>query len=129
MPLEQFVFDAGAQRLLRRYGPGQGLLITAVNNYGLPGETLTAERCSAALAERDPELVRLDTRGAVPAPVYAHRRVAAYARWRPLHVTAGGLGPWRYLAVAHEDEVWRDLLRWERAHPGQRARTSPPHAA
>jgi len=126
MPMDQLTFDAGALRLLRRCRPDQGLLIAAVNNYGLPGETLTIERYSRALAEHDPDTVLLDTR--LDVPIYAHRRVAAYARWRPLGVRAGGLGPWRYLAVAHEDRVWRDLLRWERTHPAQRDRT-PSRAA
>ncbi len=128
MPLEQLVFDAGAQRLLRHYQRGQALLITAVNNYGLPGETLTVERCSATLAERDPDLVRLDVPHMLPLRIYAHRRVAAYARWRPLHVTTQGVGPWRCLTIPHEDKVWHDLLRWERTHPSQRDRT-PPRAA
>jgi hypothetical protein len=119
MPV-QLMFDAGAQRLLQRYRAGQALLITAVNNYGLPGETLTAERYSLALAERDPEVIRVDTLQGVP--IYAHHRIAAYAQWRPLRVTAHGFRRWSYLAVAHEDDVWRDLLRWERTHPTQSGR-------
>lgn len=125
MPV-QLMFDARAQRLLQHFGVGQSLLITAVNNYGLPGETLTVERYSLALAERDPEVERVDTLQGVP--IYAHHRIAAYGRWRPLRVTAHGLGRWGYLVVAHEDDVWRDLLRWERTHPVQRGLT-PSRAA
>ncbi len=125
--MQTLTFDARAQRLLRSYGPGQAVLIAAVNSYGLPGEALTVERYSAALAERDPELVRLDAPQAQGVVVYAHRRIAAYARWRPLRVTAHGLGPWHYFSVEHEGQVWRDLLCWERTHPGQR--TDTPHAA
>jgi len=125
MPV-QLMFDAGAQRLLQHFGAGQALLITAVNNYGLPGETLTVERYSLALAERDPEVAHVATFQGVP--IYAHHRIAAYARWRPLRVTGHGLGRWGYLAVAHEDQVWRDLLRWERMHPTQSGR-APSRAA
>jgi len=125
MPV-RLMFDAGAQRLLQRFGAGQALLITAVNNYGLPGESLTVERYSLALAERDPEVERVDTLQGVP--IYAHHRIAAYAQWRPLYVMAHGLGRWGYLAVAHEDDVWRDLLRWERTHPSQSGRV-PSRAA
>ena len=91
--MQKVTFDARAKRLLQRYGPGQAVLVAAVNSYGLPGEALTVERYSAALAERDPELVRLDATQAQGVPVYAHRRVAAYAHWRPLRVTAHGFGP------------------------------------
>ena len=116
--MNNLMFDARALRLLDRCRPEQGVLITAVNNYGLPGETLTVERCSVAIAEHDSELVLLDTVRDVP--IYAHRRVAAYTHWHALRVTTQGLGPWRCFAVAREDKVWRDLLRWERLHPGAR---------
>lgn len=108
--------DERARRLLECCRPGQGILITVVGNYGLPGETLTVERCTATRAARDPDVVLLETRLGVP--IFIYRRVAAYARWQPLHLTARRWGWWTIFAITGSHETQRDLTRWERSHPG-----------
>jgi len=110
------VFDARARRLLDHSRPGQAVLITIVGNYGLPGTALTAEWCQARQAECDPDLLHVDSCHGVP--IFAHRRVAAYARWHELPITARSFGWWPTFAVAHAGEICRDLVRWERLHPG-----------
>ena len=108
--------DARARRLLARHRPRQVLILTIVGNYGLPGAMLTAEWRPIEQVEYDPDLVYVGIEQG--APLYAHRRLAAYARWRPLCLTAHGPGWWPSLAVAHATESWRDLVRWEQTHPG-----------
>lgn len=108
--------DARARRLLARRRPGQVLSLTIVGNYGLPGAMLIAEWCPAQLVEYDPDLVYVGIEQG--APIFAHRRLAAYAHWRPLCLTARGPSWWPSFAVAHGTEAWRDLVRWEQTHPG-----------
>jgi hypothetical protein len=108
--------DDRARRMLERCRPGQAVLITVVGNYGLPGEMLTVEWCDAAQAAHDPDLVFLETQLGVPFFIY--RRVAAYARWHTLHLTAQRLGWWTSFAIKGEDEVRHDFTRWEHTHPG-----------
>jgi hypothetical protein len=106
--------DAKAARLLGHRRPGQAVLITILCTYALPIETLTVEQLPEAWAAPDPDLAYLGTLAGVP--LYAHRRLAAYARWHPLTLTASGLW-WPSLAVEGADEVLRDLAFWERTHP------------
>lgn len=110
--------DDRARQALGRQRSGQALLVTILSSYGLPNEALSVEWCSRHEAEHDPTLTKLGQEGSVP--VYVHRRVAAYARWRPLRLTAKTLLWWPRIAVADGDAVLRDLTRWERAHPGLR---------
>lgn len=108
--------DARARRLLARRRPGQVLVLAIVGNYGLPGAMLSAEWRPVEQVEYDPDLVYVGIEQG--APIGAHRRVAAYARWCPLCLTAHGPAWWPVLAVAHGTAAWRDLVRWECTHPG-----------
>jgi hypothetical protein len=108
--------DARARRLLTRRRPGQVLTLTIVSNYGLPGAMLTVEWRPGQQVEHDPDLVYVGIEQG--APIFAHRRLAAYARWRPLCLTAHGPVWWPVLTVAHGTAAWRDLARWEQTHPG-----------
>jgi hypothetical protein len=109
------VFDAKARRLLDHRRAGNAVLVTIVGNYGMPGSTLTAEWRPLEHVMHDPDLVQLDVQSGVP--IYAHRRLAAYARWHPLQVTTHSLGWWPSFAVERGEQVWRDLVHWERTHP------------
>ncbi|HZS92046.1 MAG TPA: hypothetical protein VFE42_31750 [Chloroflexota bacterium] len=108
--------DDRARRVLERCRPGQAVLITVVGNYGLPGEMLTVERCEAEQAAHDPDLTVLEAPLGVP--IFIYRRIAAYARWHTLHLTARRLGWWTSLAIKSRDEVQHDLMHWEHTHPG-----------
>jgi len=108
--------DANARRLLTHARPGHAILITIVGNYGWPGAVLTAEWRRTAQVERDPDVERLAVEQGVM--IYAHRRVAAYARWHALPLTAHGGGWWSGFAIARADLAWRALVRWEYTHPG-----------
>jgi len=118
--------DANARRRLAHARPGHAILITIVGNYGLPGAVLAAEWRQAVQVERDPDVERLAVEQGVT--IYAHRRVAAYARWHALPLTAHGRGWWSGFAIAHADMAWRDLVRWEYTHPGLRDHGHAPAA-
>ena len=109
------VFDAKARRLLDHRRAGNAVLITIVGNYGMPGSTLAAEWRPLEHVMHDPDLVRLDVQNGVP--IYAHRRLAAYARWHPRDVSTHNLGCSPSFAVERGEQVWRDLVHWERTHP------------
>jgi hypothetical protein len=114
-PAMDLVFDAKARRLLDHRRASNAVLITIVGNYGMPGSTLAAEWRPLEQVMHDPDLVRLDVQNGVP--IYAHRRLATYARWHPLHVTTHSLGWWPSFAIERGEQVWRDLVHWERTHP------------
>jgi hypothetical protein len=111
--------DNRARRVLERCRPGQAVIITVVGNYGLPGEMLTVERCEVQRAAHDPDLVLLEAQLGVP--IFIYRRIAAYARWHTLRLTARRLGWWTSFAIPGQDEIRHDLARWEHTHPGLRA--------
>ena len=113
-------WDDKALRLLEQRRPGQAVVVTVVCDYAMPNERISVEWSGAESAGRDPDLLQLDTPCA--APVYAHRRVAAYLRWKPLRVTASALPWWRYFVVKQDAEALRAFHRWEGAHPGLRVR-------
>ena len=50
--------------------------------------------------------------------VYVDRRVARYARWRDVTISAWHLGPLERLAVVDEPAVLLELVEWEQTHPG-----------
>ncbi len=111
-------FDQKARRLLhdrRRKHDGQAIIITSVCTYGMADETLVVEWGSAPLSERASDLVK----GAVVdgVPVYLHARLAAYARFNPLCVTARAVVLWQSLALDGDDTLLRRVRRWEAMHP------------
>jgi hypothetical protein len=108
--------DLGAQRLLERH-PGKAVVIDVirVRYYGVPSESLAIKWRRARDVEKDSSLKRIDVQQGVP--IYAHPRVAAYARWHPLRITEWTLAWWHRLAIYREIEVWYNMLRWERTHP------------
>ena len=116
------VFDDKALQLLERHRPGQGVAIMLVRlpGYGLLLEALSIGWCSRKGMERKADVVQLGTQRGVP--LYADRRVAAYARWHTIPVTAWTLGWLHRFAIVREIEVLHDMLIWERAHPGLRGR-------
>jgi len=91
------------------------VLITIVGGYETPFDMLTVEWRHAAGARQDPDLVLIEDRDGVP--IYAHQRIAAYARWHPLRVTTWDLAWWHVLVIDQADETWKRVTRWERAHP------------
>ncbi|GEM_PF-3273731 len=107
--------DNKASRLLEHRRQGQAVLITILCNYALPTEALTAEWSHVEWAAHDPDLAYLGTLSGTPC--YVHRRLAAYARWHPLTLTAGTPW-WPSFAVEKAGEVLRDLAVWEQTHPG-----------
>jgi hypothetical protein len=107
-------WDDRALHLLAHQRPGQAVVITLMPLRGY-GEALTVKCCSVRAAACTPVFVWLEDQQGVP--VYAHRRVAAYVRWKTLRLTTWSLACWHYLAVDREIEVWYDLIRWERTHP------------
>lgn len=111
----QLDLDPAARRILDGLPPTDAVLITIVNGYGLPGASLTVERCPRAWVAQDPDLMPMGE--SLGAPIYAHRRVAAYGRWQPLRLVGHGAGWWRYLSLDDAEGTWRNLLRWEEAHP------------
>lgn len=52
------------------------------------------------------------------AMVYMGRRVARYARWHDVTISAWRLGPLTRLTVANEPLALLALLEWEQLHPG-----------
>jgi hypothetical protein len=111
-------FDDKALHLLERRHPGQGVVVKLVRlpGYGLLLDALSIGWCKREAMERAADVVALGTQRGVP--LYADRRVAAYARWHAIPVTAWALAWWHGFAIVREIEVLYDLLRWERAHPG-----------
>ena len=123
MPL---VVEAKASQYLRRRQVDQAVLITIYCNYGMPLEALTVELNPRQILRRDPTVALLgDVQGV---PVYANRRVAAYARWHALRLTTQGPGWWPALAIAGGQSVLQDIARWERTHPGMAAICPSPAA-
>jgi hypothetical protein len=53
-------------------------------------------------------------------PVYVSPRIARYARWHDVVISAWHLGPFERLAVADEPRVMLEMVEWESAHPGLR---------
>jgi hypothetical protein len=119
-PAMALEFDDTARALLRRRR-GHGLSILFVNGYGLGVEGLSVEWCRSAGAEHDPGLTFLGTYDGVP--IYVHRRLAAYLRWHPLRLRAGGHAWWQGLSVEGDGEVLRALAFWESTHPQLCGRT------
>jgi hypothetical protein len=112
------ILDACAMHLLAHQRPGQALVITLTRRRGggLPMEMLTIRWDRVSAAERKAHLEQLDVQQGVP--IYVHRRLAIYARWHALPITARRLAWWRYFEVDRELEVWHNLVQWERSHPG-----------
>lgn len=52
--------------------------------------------------------------------VYVDERVARYATWRDITISAWRLGPLDFPIVVHEPLVMMDLTAWQRTHPGLR---------
>ncbi|HZS88857.1 MAG TPA: hypothetical protein VFE42_15395 [Chloroflexota bacterium] len=52
--------------------------------------------------------------------VYVSPRIARYARWHDVVISAWHLGPFERLAVADEPRVMLEMVEWEAAHPGLR---------
>ena len=111
-------FDDHALCLLAHHHPARAVVITLTRRPGgaLPVEMLAIGWSRIGAAERDAHLVRMEVQQGVS--IYVHRRLAAYARWHALPITARRLAWWRYFEVDREIEVWHDLVRWERSHPG-----------
>ena len=49
--------------------------------------------------------------------VYLDRRVARYAQWHDVAISAWRLGPVRLLGVQHEPRVLAHMVSWEHSHP------------
>jgi hypothetical protein len=58
--------------------------------------------------------------------LFVDLRIARYARWRDVTISAGSLGPIHYLLVPDELELLIDLASWERIHPALKEAT-PDH--
>jgi hypothetical protein len=50
--------------------------------------------------------------------LFVDSRVARYARWRDISISAQRIGPFHYLIVENELPVLLDLADWHRRHPG-----------
>ena len=50
--------------------------------------------------------------------LFVDRRVARYAQWRDITISAQHLGPLHYLIVLDELPILFDMASWERTHPG-----------
>ena len=111
------VFDDKALHLLERQRAGQGVVIKLLRlpGYGLLLEALSIGWCSCKELEREADVVPLGVQRGVP--LYADRRVATYARWHAIPVTAWALAWLGGFAVVREIEVLHDLLNCQRTHP------------
>lgn len=58
---------------------------------------------------------------AAGADVYTDLRVARYAAWRDVCLSACHLGPWTWLAVVDEPAVVLEMAAWELASRSQRS--------
>lgn len=111
-------FDQKARHLLndkRRKHGGQAIIITSACTYGMADDTLVVEWGSAPLSERNCDLVKGTVVDGVP--VYLHTRLAAYARFNPLCVTARPIMLWQSLALVGDDTLLRRIRCWEATHP------------
>jgi hypothetical protein len=50
--------------------------------------------------------------------IFVDERLARYARWRDVTISAQNIGPLHYLIVVDELPVLLDMAGWERSHPG-----------
>ncbi len=116
------LFDAQARAVLahrRARGKGTALLLHLVPLRG--GRMLQVGWLPRLW--RPPGLVLLRP---AEADVYTDPRVARYAAWRDVRLSAGHLGPWAWLTVVDEPEVVRAMAAWEQTHRerGSRAERS-----
>ncbi len=49
--------------------------------------------------------------------LYVSRRLARYAQWHDVTISAAHLGPLTWLIVVDESHLSLDLLTWEQTHP------------
>ncbi|MCL4544621.1 MAG: hypothetical protein M1118_08520 [Chloroflexi bacterium] len=125
-PAVSLLFDAKALSLIERAPSSHGLLLTINSNYGMPGALVCAEWCSRDYGDHDPDVVLLETISG--RPVFAHRRLAAFARFQTLRLTTRGTALWHALVVERAEHLWIELVRWEYGHP-RLARTWDQHPA
>lgn len=107
--------DNAVRLVLRCHNKDQAVVITTVSNYSLPCEGLAVSWYAKHEAEHDPSLIFLSSQEGID--MYMHQRLAAYARWKPVHLSAKSIAWWHYLVVEEEQSLLRDLRRWEFSHP------------
>lgn len=100
------VREAAARRRAQGRTAALALRLTPVPHGG---HALTVDWTDGA------ENAAVEQRGEVP--LYADERVARYAEWHDVSISAWRLGPLRLLGVVQEPRVLSHMLSWERAHP------------
>jgi len=103
--LDDGVRDAAARRRAHGRTAALALRLTPVPHGG---HALTVDWTAGA------ERASVEQRGEVP--LYVDERVARYAAWHDVSISAWRLGPLRLLGVVQEPRVLSHMLAWERTH-------------